>query len=144
MTKQAAKPAKKRASIKIDGTEYIIPTMKFKVLKRAFPIMMKSGDMTDPMELASLGIEVISMALMQTHPEMTPDWIEENIESSETFGLDKTLLQIMVDNGVMTEEQLKGGENKPGEAKGAAPSTETLTPSSQNSSQPDAAEETGT
>lgn len=132
-------------TVTIDGKEYNIPKMKFKQLKACFPLVMAAQNAEDPMEMASAAIAVLSVALTKAHPEMTPEWIEENIEVEETKALGRVIADIMIQAGLMNEGDAKAA--LAGEAPGALqapPSTETSTLSSQNSSQPDAAAETGT
>lgn len=128
----------------IDGTEYVLPKMKFKTLKKAFAIVMAVQDEEDPMKLADAAIEVISLAAIKKHPDMTPEWIEENLNADESSGLTNTMLDLMIDAGVMTagdKTQLMG--EAPG-AQQAPHSTETSTPSLPNSLPQDAAAEIGT
>lgn len=136
--------SKPPVTVTIDGTEYSLPKMKFKTLKKSFAIVMAVQDEEDPMKLADAAIQVISLAAIKKHPDMTPEWIEENLNADESQGLTKTMLDLMIDAGLMTtgdKTQLMG------EAAGeqlAPPSTEILTPSLPNSSPQDAAAETGT
>lgn len=131
--------------VTIGGTDYDVPPMKFKTLKKAYPIIMAARESDDPMEVASVGIEVLSLAMTKQHPDMTPEWLEEEMFINETMALGEFIGQIMVDSGLVTEGDLKtalaGGAS--GEFPGAAPSTETSTLSSQNSLPLDAAGETG-
>ena len=132
-------------SIKIDGKEYEIPRLKFKLLKQAYPIVMGVQNSDDPIAMASAAIEVVSIA-MTRNPDfshMTPEWIEDNLDLDESRVLPQLLADIMVESGLVTRSDMDGALAS-GEARGDAPLTETSTPSSQNSSQQDAAEETGT
>lgn len=130
--------------ITIDGTEYDIPVMKFKTLKRAYPIVVGVQSAGDPLEMASGAIEVISMAMMQKHPDMTAEWIEENLTAPESKALPDVLMQLMVDAGLVTRGEATA---LAGEAPGVAltpPSTETSTDLSQSLLPLDVPEQTGT
>lgn len=132
-------------TVLIDEKEYPIPKLKFKQLKACFPLVMAAQEAEDPMEMASSAIAVLSVAMMKTHPEMTPEWLEDNMDVEETKALGRVIADIMIQAGLMNEGDAKAA--LAGEAPGAkqdAPSTEISTLSSQNSSQPDAAAETGT
>lgn len=129
-------------NVMIDGKAYPLPVMKFKQLKQAFPLIEQVQGATDPMEMASAAIAVVSIAMSREHPEMTPEWLEENMTILETKELGAVMMGIMIQSGLVTEGDAKVALS--GEDQGANLSTETLTPSSQNSSQPDAPVETGT
>lgn len=132
------------AKIKVDGTEYELPKMKFKTLKKAFPIVMSVQNSEDPMELADAAIQVISLAAIKKFPDWTPEWLEENMDADEVKGVTETMMELMIEAGLMTRAD---ATTLMGEAPGvhpAPPSTEISTPSSQNSLQPVAAAETGT
>lgn len=137
---------KQRPKVTVDGTVYEVPRMKFKQLKACWPIILKAQSSDDPMEMTSGGIEVLSKAMMREHPHMTLDWLEDNMDIEETKEVGSLLAQIMVDAGLISMEDARVALS--GEVQGAevpaAPSTETLTPSSPNSSEPVAAEPIGT
>jgi len=136
------------AKISIDGKEFLVPVMKFKTLKKSYPIIQSVLGEDDPIAMASKAIEIISLAMMQEHHEMTADWLEDNMLVSETKDLDQIMMKMIVDSGLIDQE---GFDKMAGEAKGSPapaepenPSTEILTSSLPNSSQPDVVEETGT
>lgn len=132
------------AKVKIDGTEYDIPVMKFSQLKRAYPIVQEIEEETDPMKLMAAAIRVVSIAATRKFPDLTPEFIEENLDVNEAKALMTTMTDLMKDAGLITEAS---GSSMSGEAQGVhpePPSTETSTPSSPNSSPPDAPEEIGT
>lgn len=126
------------AVISIDGTEYTVPRMKFKTLKRAYRVVEQVRESEDPIEMSDAIIDVLSMAMMREHPHMTPEWIHENIEANEMTVIGPVFIEALQESGLLQSGQLTRGE-----AVGAAPSTEISTPSSLNSSQQDAAEATG-
>ena len=138
---------KSTTKVTIDGKDYVLPVMKFKTLKRAFPIMEEIQGSEDPIAMSEAAIKVVSMALMQepAHKDMTPEHIEDVITAEETFALAPVIFAMMQDSGLIPKSA-KLELASPGEAEGAeaAPSTETSTPSSQNSLPQDAAEATGT
>lgn len=132
------------AKIKVDGTEYELPKMKFKTLKKAFPIVMGVQDSEDPMELADAAIQVISLAAIKKFPEWTPEWLEENMDADEVKGVTETMMDLMIEAGLMTRADATTLLGEAAGAQQAPPSTETSTPSSPSLSQPVAAAETGT
>lgn len=127
------------AKIKIDGTEYEVPKMKFKTLKKAYRVVETVRSSEDPLEMSDAIIDVLSMAMMREFPHMTPEWIQDNIEADEMTAIGPVFIEALQDSGL-----LQNGHLAQGEAPGAAPSTEISTPSSLNSSQQDAVEATGT
>lgn len=136
MTKpKAVRTAAKAAAdgpktVRIDGKDYPVPVMKFKALKQSFPILQKVQEAEDPMEMVSAGIQVLSIAMIKEHPDMTPEWLEENMNISETVGIGTFIKDVMVEAGLVSKED--GEALLAGEGPGAAPSTETSTPSSQS------------
>lgn len=127
------------AEILIDGKPYQIPVMKFKTLKLAYPIVQEAQGADDPISMAEAGFKVLSLAMIKENPDMTPDWLEENMNASEVPQIGPIIVSMLRESGLLPDGKLSQGE-----AEGAAPSTETLTPSLPNSSQPDAAAEIGT
>lgn len=117
--------------ITVDGTEYEVPPMKFATLKKAFPVILRVSQSTDPLELAVGAIEVVSLAMHKTHPEMTPEWLEENLSIEETRDLADIITEISIESGLVTREEAERiaaeGGAPSGEAAGAAPSTATST-----------------
>lgn len=138
---------KSATTVTIDGEVYNLPVMKFKTLKKAFPIIEEVQASDDPIAMSEAAIKVISMALMQNpaYDKMTPEHIEDIIDAKETFELAPAMFALMQESGLIPKNA-KMELSSPGEAEGAedAPSTEISTPSSQNSSQPDALAATGT
>lgn len=138
---------KSATTVTIDGEVYNLPVMKFKTLKKAFPIIEEVQASDDPIAMSEAAIKVISMALMQNpaYDKMTPEHIEDIIDAKETFELAPAMFALMQESGLIPKNA-KMELASSGEAEGAedAPSTEISTPSSQNSSQPDALAATGT
>ena len=134
--------------ITVDGRDYPVPKIKFKALKQAFPVVMRVQNAEDPMDMASAAIEVISICMIKQYPDMTVEWLEDNLDVDETQFLGKFVSDIMVRAGLMTQEAasaaLKGEAPPPPSAEAVAPSTEISTPSSQNLLPQDGAAETGT
>ncbi len=135
--------------VTIDSTEYDVPRLKFKTLKQVYPIVVEAQGSDNPMTLASATVQVLSLAMIKAYPDMTVDWLDENMDAGEVRRLDRFMVDVMKDAGLLTDEDEK---NLLGEAQGAtdAPteaadlSTGTLTPSSQNSLPPDVAGPIGT
>lgn len=138
---------KSATTVTIDGEVYNLPVMKFKTLKKAFPIIEEVQASDDPIAMSEAAIKVISMALMQNpaYDKMTPEHIEDIIDAKETFELAPAMFALMQESGLIPKNA-KMELASSGEAEGAedAPSMEISTPSSQNSSQPDALAATGT
>lgn len=138
---------KSATTVTIDGEVYNLPVMKFKTLKKAFPIIEEVQASDDPIAMSEAAIKVISMALMQNpaYDKMTPEHIEDIIDAKETFELAPAMFALMQESGLIPKNA-KMELASSGEAEGAedAPSTGISTPSSQNSSQPDALAATGT
>lgn len=141
-------PKVSTTKIVVDGKEYVVPVMKFKTLKKAYPIMEKLEESDDLIAMSEAAHEVISLALRQdpANEHMTAEWIGENIDVDENVLLAEAITGMLKDSGLIPKEG--GGVQlaAPGEAEAAedAASTGTLTPSSQSLSQPDVAEEIGT
>lgn len=133
--------------VTIDGQEYNLPVMKFKTLKKAFPIIEEVQASDDPIAMSEAAIKVISMALLQNpaYDKMTPEYIEDVIDAKETFELAPAMFALMQESGLIPKNaKLELAASGEAEGAEAAPSTETSTPSSQNSLQPDAPEAIGT
>jgi hypothetical protein len=137
-------PKVSNTSVTIDGTSYAVPVMKFKTLKKAFPVVSKLEASDDLIEMTEAAFEVVSLALRQdpANEHMTTEWISDNIDIDESIALAETIQGMLVDSGLITKAD--GEVALSGEAEGAAPSTETSTPSSQSLSQQGVAEEIGT
>lgn len=129
-------------TISVGGEKYTVKPMNFKTMKKAWPLIMKSQQTEDPMEIASFAIEVMSLAMVRANPEHTADWLEENLSLPETNALGEAMFDLIKDSGLV--EAKTGDAGAEGKAQEVETSTETLTPSSPNSSQPVAAVETGT
>lgn len=134
MTKPKAQRAASKAAatdqktITIDGKVYDLPVMKFKQLKKAYPIIAKAQDAEDPMDMLDAAIEVLSIAMMREHDHMTVEWIEDNLDVSETPAIATVITDLMVQAGLITREEAgKLLVEDPGKEAGAAPSTETST-----------------
>lgn len=133
--------------ITVGGEEYTIKPLNFKTLKKAFPIVQRAAELTDPMEIADASVQVIALAMERTNKEHTLEWLEENLSMPETRALGEVVLDLVKESGLVEVNGATGldpsteGNAESGEAD---LSTEISTPSSPNSSLPDAAAETGT
>jgi hypothetical protein len=121
------------AKIIIGGLEFSTGPLKFKQLKKAFPLIKKSQQLLkdakeadeeiDPIVAMENAIQIIAFALERENPEMTAEKIEEDISLEECAALNDAIVSIVTESGF---EAAKPGEGLP--AKGeASPSTETLT-----------------
>jgi hypothetical protein len=121
------------AKVKIGGKEYTTEALRFKQLKRAFPLIQKSqkdikaaqeeGREMDPIEGMETAIQIVAIALERTNSDMTAEKIEDEITLEECRQLQDTIVEIVTESGF---EVSKPGEGAVAEG-GASPSTETST-----------------
>lgn len=134
-------------SVKIGGQDYDLAPLKFKQLKKAYPLILDnqrlneeakaktaemhaSGELPEdqsvrvnPIEAMGNAIAILAIALEKTHPQLTLDKIEEDISLEECAGLNDTIIALITESGF---EVAKPGEGAAEEG-AASPSTETLT-----------------
>lgn len=141
--------------VTIGGMSVEVPVpYNFKRLKLAWRHMATAANSeNDPMGALEATIAIIAIGLVEKpHPGTNEEWakvidakieeLEDAILSPEIPEIQKSALAIMRENGLV-RQKADGtvlGNVQEGQA---SPSTETLTPSSQNSSQLDAVEQTG-
>lgn len=127
-------------TITIGGKPYETSVFNFKRVKRAWPVIAAASLADDPMDNMDEAIKLVSMALEINHPDATPEFIEENILSTEMGEMKNAVEGILQENDLMPK---KGEKAASGKGAGAAPSTETSTLTLPNSLQPAAAEVIG-
>lgn len=121
------------ATVKIGGQEYTTGPLKFKQLKKLWPVILENqriakeakdeGRQIDPIESMGNAIKIVAAALERTNPDLTADKIEDEIDASECVELQTVILDILEESGF----QLKVGEAPAVEGAQASPSTETST-----------------
>lgn len=119
------------AKVTIGGTEYEIPPLNFKGIKKVWPhvaSLIANGDdmpLEDSLKVVDVTIVAIAAAFERSHPERTVEWIEESLMANEIAELQFVLKDLLRDSGL-----IKDGVATAGEAvadQGAANSTETAT-----------------
>lgn len=88
--------------VEIGINSYDVPVPSFRLLKQAWPhieAMQSSGDLMDK---ASHALSIVSIFLSKDHPSVTPDYIEDNLESRQIKQLVNSLPQILIEAGLMT------------------------------------------
>ena len=121
------------ATVKIGGQEYTTGPLKFKQLKKLWPIIQEnqklakeakdSGGQVDPMESMGNAIKIVHAALERTNPDLTVEKIEDEIDANECVALQTVILDILEESGF----SVKVGEAPVAEGAPASPSTETST-----------------
>lgn len=143
------------AEVIIGGKTLVVPTpYNFKRLKLAWKHMERAANSEqNPIEALEATIVIIAIGLVEKpHPGTNEAWamavdakveeLEDLIMSPEIPDLQRSALVIMRENGLIRQKEdgTVVGNVQEGPA---SPSTEILTPSLPNSSQPDAVEPTG-
>jgi hypothetical protein len=121
------------ATVTIGGQEYTTGPLKFKQLKKLWPVILENqklakeakdgGRQLDPIESMGNAIKIVAAALERTNPELTAEKIEDEIDANECVALQTVILDILEESGF----QLKVGEAPAVEGAAASPSTETST-----------------
>lgn len=149
------------AIVTVGGTEYEVPEMNFAALERAWPFVEEAMMTQDPMKGVAAGIKIVAAGLLESdhfdktkfgilEDEMLGEdqtferivyFLKKKIKAKEIEGIRKSVDQINVEAGL---------EPVPGEALPPLADLvrenllrETAQTSSQSSSQPATAEETG-
>lgn len=111
--------------VSIGGSEYEISPLTFKRLKAAWPLIKENQaiakqakedpESIDPIRAMEVGIGIVACGLSATHPEMTPEKIEEVITTQECQLLNEVIVEIMIQSGFMqrTDEESDQGEEAP-------------------------------
>lgn len=131
------------ATIKIGGKDIDLPILNLKTIKKIWPLVEGITDSEENLiKLMDVVCAILSIVLERSETPMTADEIEEALLGPEMPLVQDSVMDMLVESGLM--QRTAAGGTEPGEARGAAPSTETGTDLLPNSSQPVAAEETGT
>lgn len=128
------------AKFVIGGEDYEFPPLNLKTIKKVWPLVDKIQGAEGLPELMDVTCEILALVLARSDKPLTADEIEDKMLSTEIDGIRVSMEDLLVESGLL--QRVPEG-TKTGEAVGAAPLTETGTASSQNSSQQDAAAETG-
>lgn len=128
------------AKFVIGGKDYEFPPLNLKTIKQVWPLVDKIQHAGDLPGLMDVTCEILALVLARSDNPMTAEQIEEEMLATEIDGIRISMEDLLIESGLLSRTD---GTVKPGEEAGAAPSTATGTASSQNSSQQDAAAETG-
>lgn len=122
------------ATVTIGGQEYTTKPLKFKQLKKAFPLIKQSQELfqaagedksqVDPIAMMETAIAILAIALERDHPEFTVEKLEEELDMKECQALQETIVEIVTESGF---EAARPGEGAPAEGAPASPSTGTST-----------------
>lgn len=127
------------ASIDIDSKTYTTTVLTFSRLKKAWPLIVVASTNLDPIENMEAAIGLVSLTLEENHPDCTPEWLENNIRSTDLPRLRALVEAILKENELTPDRKNK----QVGNGAGAAPSTGTSTKTLPNLLPQDAAAETG-
>lgn len=131
------------ATIKIGGQDIELPVLNLKTIKRIWPLVKDISDSEDNLiTLMDVICAILAIVLERSSKPMTADEIEEALLGPEVPSVQNSVMDMLVESGLM--QRTAGGGTAPGEAQGAAPSTETGTDSQPSLSPPVAAEAIGT
>ena len=117
------------AKIFIGGTEYQVPVLNLKTIKKVWPVVQSAQSSEDMIEAISCAVKVVALALVAAENPKTPDsevdakadWIEETMTGTEMTGLRDSMRDILIESGLLSSGEVKG------EAAQDQNSTETLT-----------------
>lgn len=159
------------AKVTIGDKEYNVKELTFETLERVWPYIAQIQDSIrraqegkpdqSPTTIMAHGVATIALCVAQDDPELAkfyddPQYsglsdeekqglviahVKRRITSRQTQGLEPLINEIMAEAGFKAEPAQPG---EPEATEEESPSTETGTPSSPSSSQPDAKEEAGT
>lgn len=124
--------SKEPVSVTIDGKELKIPVpFKFKKLKRCWPHVAAATTSEEGMEAVEAAIAIIAIGLcdIKAKPEDIEakiEELEEALGSDEIGGLQKAVMDIMVESGLLKRSE-DGGIQGEANGEAATPSTETST-----------------
>jgi hypothetical protein len=150
------------AIVIIGGTQYEIPELNFVALERAWPAVELAMAVQDPMQAVGAALDIIAASLMEQEfytdekfgvdPSKFEEFLDMDSQRHKavTRFLKRKLKATEIENvrvGLWAIIEEAGLAPQAGEAKASEenpnPSTETSSPSSPNSSQPDAKAEVG-
>lgn len=113
------------AKLTILGREFDIAPFKLGELRRAAPFIdaiqkrsAEGNSLADVMESAIDLLNVMSIGLIKIDPELTPDYLEENVGMAEFVGMQAAFLDITREAGL----ERKGEAKAPAAAKAAGAS----------------------
>lgn len=123
-------------TIEIGEQKYEFRELTFKQIKKIWPIVKskmepslnKAGDASDAANVedafsaADAAVEIVSIALLKRHAELTPDYIEDNLTTEQLKVLPTKVVELLRMSG------MSPGEALPSNAAAAAGSTATGTP----------------
>lgn len=118
------------AHLLIGGKSVIIRKLKFKALKRVWPLLEKAQTSDDPMEQIDATMQIVHASYIRDHGDVPFEDFEDMFESDEAIKLATTLQELMEESGLIP----KGNPQMeaPVEATPESLSTETSTESSQS------------
>ena len=118
------------AKVTIGGNDYEIQPLNFKALKKLWPHVatLSQNPTTIEESLTSVEVAIIVIAadFERDQPEKTVDWIEENLKATEVSGLQTTIVDVMVESGLIPDPKLEtpaSGEAKAPKKTSTATST---------------------
>jgi hypothetical protein len=127
------------AKVTIGGEEFVLSPLKFKQLKKAYPLILRNQELdreaealaketgkpkqVDPIGAMDNAIAILAIALERDHPEMNADKIEDEITLAECASLNEAIVDLITESGF---EVARPGEGEAAEGE-ASLSTETLT-----------------
>ena len=102
--------------VTIGGNEYETSPLNFKALKRVWPhvskLVDKTGEQTmeDGFEAMELAVVVVVSSLQRKHPELTEEFVEENLLTTEIKGLQEAMYAVLRESGLLQSADTSSGE----------------------------------
>lgn len=118
------------AHLLIGGKSVVIRKLKFKALKRVWPLLEKAQTSDDPMEQIDATMQIVHASYIRDHGDVSFEDFEDMFESDEAIRLATTLQELMEESGLIPKENPQ--MEAPVEATPESLSTETSTESSQS------------
>lgn len=107
------------AKVTIGGTEYDTSPLNFKALKKVWPhvskLTEKTGEetMDDGFEAMDLAVIVIVSSLERKFPEVTIEFVEENLLTTEIKGIQTAMYDTLRESGLLQEATPPGEDKSP-------------------------------
>lgn len=116
------------AKLRIGGATINIRKLKFKALKKVWPLIEKAQSSEDPMEQVDATMQIVYASYLRDNPDEKYEDFEDRFEADEAIALAETLQELMEESGLIRKENPLVGA--PVTAKPENPSTEISTESS--------------
>lgn len=105
------------AKVTIGGKQYETSALNFKALKQLWPQVSKlslAGDSVDNgFAAVDLAVSVVSFSLIRNYPDMTVEFIEENMLASEIADIQIIMYEVLRESGLIKSGSPQGEVQSP-------------------------------